>query len=269
MDNIKIKVQKLSNDAVIPEQAYNNDAGIDLVSVDNVEILPGECKKIHTGLAFELPANTFGAVFARSGLASKRGLRPANCVGVCDADYRGEYLVALYNDSNQVQSINKGDKIAQLLILPVYTPNIEVVDKLSDTQRGEGGFGSSDYDCNRSQFELNKHIAKYVNYLEVIIDEEGIVHYATPSHQEKLISMACDKLNISREQLNDMCPKEYYTDFTNWLAYLVNAVVVYTDFYTCMQPLNSSQFLTLCQLKDSGVYAGELTNSYKGQNTIS
>lgn len=140
---MEIKIKRLSKDAVIPQQAYSNDAGIDLVAINDADIQPGECEKIHTGLSFELPVNTFGAICARSGLASKRGLRPANCIGVCDSDYRGEYIVALYNDSKEVQHINKGDKIAQLLILPVYSPSIEVVDELSDTDRGDGGFGSS------------------------------------------------------------------------------------------------------------------------------
>ena len=99
--------------------------------------------KIKTGLAMELPDNTFGAIFARSGLATKEGLRPANCVGVCDSDYRGEYMVALHNDTDIVQVVVPGEKIAQLILLPFLPIEFNMVDELSETERGENGFGST------------------------------------------------------------------------------------------------------------------------------
>ena len=92
----------------------------------------------------ELPSHTFGAVFARSGLATKQGLRPANCVGVCDSDYRGEYMVALHNDTDKDKVIEPGDRIAQLIVIPYYPINFDEVEELEDTKRGENGFGSTD-----------------------------------------------------------------------------------------------------------------------------
>lgn len=106
-------------------------------------VSPHETIKIPTGLAMELPEGTFGAIFARSGLATKEGLRPSNCTGVCDSDYRGEYIVALHNDSNMSRLINPGERIAQLIVLPYVPIEFKEVDKLSDTDRGFGGFGST------------------------------------------------------------------------------------------------------------------------------
>lgn len=99
--------------------------------------------KVNTGIAVEIPKGYFGAVFARSGLATKQGLRPANCVGVIDADYRGDVMVALYNDSTEPREVQVGDRIAQLVIIPYISPDLEVVSELSDTNRGDGGFGST------------------------------------------------------------------------------------------------------------------------------
>ena len=91
----------------------------------------------------ELPNGTFGAIFARSGLATKKGLRPANCVGVCDSDYRGEYIVAIHNDTDEMMTITAGERIAQLIVMPFVAVEFNIVDKLTETQRGNGGFGST------------------------------------------------------------------------------------------------------------------------------
>ena len=96
-----------------------------------------------TGLAFSLPAGTFGAIFARSGLATKQGLRPANCVGVCDSDYRGEYIVAIHNDSDIQKVVEPGERIAQLILMPYCPMKFIEVKELDSTERGVGGFGST------------------------------------------------------------------------------------------------------------------------------
>ena len=98
---------------------------------------------IGTGLAVEIPEGYFGAIFARSGLASKEGLRPANCVGVVDSDYRGEVKVALHNDTNELRTVQHGERIAQLVIMPYLPVEFNLVNELTDTDRGEGGFGST------------------------------------------------------------------------------------------------------------------------------
>ena len=116
---------------------YNADITKELV------IEPHETAKIGTGLSIEIPDGYFGAVFARSGLAAKQALRPANCVGVCDSDYRGEYIVALHNDGTQARTINPGDRIAQLVVMPYLAVEFNEVSELSDTKRGAGGFGST------------------------------------------------------------------------------------------------------------------------------
>lgn len=146
MNNDKtIKIKKLKDYAKIPARGSEYAAGYDLYAcVDRqVKIKSGEVAKIGTGVAMELPVGYFGAIFARSGLATKQGLRPANAVGVCDCDYRGEYIVALYNDSAQTQVIHNGDKIAQLVLLPYEDINFVECEELSDTVRGSGGFGST------------------------------------------------------------------------------------------------------------------------------
>ena len=98
---------------------------------------------VSTEIAIEIPFGNFGGIFARSGLASKQGLRPANCVGVIDSDYRGPVKVALHNDSNETREVEKGERIAQLVIIPYLPVSINVVDELSNTERGNGGFGST------------------------------------------------------------------------------------------------------------------------------
>lgn len=140
------KIVKRFEDSIIPTRGSTSAAGFDLYSHDEVNIFPGETIKIDTGISIELPKGTFGAIFARSGLATKQGLRPANCVGVVDADYRGPVIVALHNDSNETREIAKGDRIAQLVVIPYYIPYFEITDNVEDmtnTERGEGGFGST------------------------------------------------------------------------------------------------------------------------------
>lgn len=138
-----MKIKLLSDKAMIPYRGSEEAAGYDLYSTDSVDINPGECKLISTGIAMQLPSGYFGAIFPRSGTAVKRGLRLANCVGVIDSDYRGEVKVPLYNDSQETQSVEQGERIAQLIILPYATVSFEVVDELTDTIRGNGGFNST------------------------------------------------------------------------------------------------------------------------------
>lgn len=140
-----INVKKLNDLAKLPTRSSSDAAGYDLYAATsyNIEIQPHTTVKIGTGLSFELPQGTFAAIFSRSGIATKRGLRPANCVGVCDSDYRGEYIVALHNDTNEIQIIEPQERIAQMILLPFVEMSFNEVDELSDTARGAGGFGSS------------------------------------------------------------------------------------------------------------------------------
>lgn len=138
-----MKIKLLSDKAMIPYRGSEEAAGYDLYSTDSIDINPGECKLISTGIAMQLPNGYFGAIFPRSGTAVKRGLRLANCVGVIDSDYRGEVKVPLYNDSQEIQTVEQGERIAQLIILPYATVSFEVVDELTDTIRGNGGFNST------------------------------------------------------------------------------------------------------------------------------
>ena len=142
---MKINIKKLTETAMLPERGSDYAAGYDLFAdiQENVEILPHTTKLIGTGLAKEIPEGYFGGIFARSGLASKESLRPANCVGVVDADYRGEVKVALHNDSDQVRVIVANQKIAQLVVVPFLSVEFDEVEALSETVRGEGGFGST------------------------------------------------------------------------------------------------------------------------------
>lgn len=143
---MNIKYKKVNPAAKEPVRGSEYAAGVDLCAcIDNetIDIQAGETVKIGTGLAMEIPNGFFGAVFARSGLATKRGLRPANCVGVIDADYRGEIIVALHNDTDHCETVHAGDRIAQLVIMPYLPIHLEETNELSDTVRGEGGFGST------------------------------------------------------------------------------------------------------------------------------
>lgn len=141
----KIKVMKLRAGAALPTYGSEQSAGADLYACleEAVTIAPGETRFIPTGLAMELPIGTVGLLYARSGLACKRGLAPANKVGVIDSDYRGEYIVALHNHGTESQVVAHGERIAQLVITPVYTPGFQEVESLNETQRGNGGFGST------------------------------------------------------------------------------------------------------------------------------
>ena len=140
-----IKVKKLNDLARFPTRGSEYAAGYDLYAATDgpVYILPHSTMKIGTGLSFELPEGTFAAIFARSGIAAKQGLRPANCVGVCDSDYRGQYIVAVHNDTDEVQTIVSQERIAQMILLPYVEMDFYEVDNLSETERGDGGFGST------------------------------------------------------------------------------------------------------------------------------
>ena len=145
-----MKVKLLHPEAKLPTRGSATAAGYDLYSVETLSIAPGETKLLHTGLAIEIPENFWAGIYARSGLATKKGLRPANCVGVIDSDYRGEIMVAIHNDSFSYQLIEAGDRIAQLVfhllvyIIPDQNGDIwEVVNELSNTDRASGGFGST------------------------------------------------------------------------------------------------------------------------------
>lgn len=141
-----IKIMKLRDGALPPCRASEHAAGADLYACfDGDVLLVGAHKTVMvpTGLAMEIPDGYFGAIFARSGLASKKGLRPANCVGVVDSDYRGEVIVALHNDSDIPRGILPGERIAQMVILPYENAIYVESDSLSDTERGSGGFGST------------------------------------------------------------------------------------------------------------------------------
>ena len=141
-----VRVQKLSENAVLPQYGSAGAAGGDLYACTGEAVTsfaPGETKFIHTGIAVEIPAGYVGLIFARSGTACKRGLAPANKVGVIDCDYRGEIMVALHNHSGAVQQIEDGERIAQLAIIPYLAADFEWADTLDMTDRGTGGFGST------------------------------------------------------------------------------------------------------------------------------
>lgn len=141
----KVRFQKLDKRAVQPHYGSADAAGADLYVVldEPVIVSPGETVLVHTGLAVEIPTGFVGLVCARSGLATKRGLAPANKVGVIDADYRGEVMVALHNHGAIPQTIEHGERVAQLILIPYLTAEYEEADGLSDTERGNGGFGST------------------------------------------------------------------------------------------------------------------------------
>lgn len=143
--NLTVKFKKLNKDAIVPSQGSSLSAGYDLCAcIDKtVVIQPHETAKIGTGLAIQPPKGYFGAIYARSGLATNYGLRPANCVGVCDEDYTGEYVVALHNDTDEPQTINPYNRIAQIVFLPYLPVTFEEVESLDETERGSGGFGST------------------------------------------------------------------------------------------------------------------------------
>ena len=140
-----IKVKKLRAGPHLPTYGTEFSAGADLYACleASVTIAPGETKKIPTGLAMEIPAGYAGLIYARSSLGTKQGLAPANKVGVVDSDYRGEFMIFLHNHSSEARTICHGDRVAQLVITPVFTPGFVEADELTDTARGTGGFGST------------------------------------------------------------------------------------------------------------------------------
>lgn len=140
-----VNIKRLNDKAIMPSKSHDGDAGFDLYAcIDSpINIIPGETIKIPTGWAIAVPEGYFGAIYARSGLATKQGLRPANCVGVVDTPYRGECIVALHNDSNVTQKVNPNDRIAQLVVTPYYKCQLNEVTELNDTDRGMNGFGST------------------------------------------------------------------------------------------------------------------------------
>ena len=147
IDYVELPIKKLYPNAILPTKAHEDDAGFDLYAYipgGGVEIPPQQNVKIDTGISIAIPPGYFGGIYARSGISTKRGLRPANLVGVIDSQYRGPIIVALYNDNALVsQVVNTGDKIAQLIIQPIPSVVLKEVDELDDTERGQGGFGST------------------------------------------------------------------------------------------------------------------------------
>lgn len=142
---MEIKVKKLNDKATLPTRGSEYAAGYDLYAAieNNITVPAHSTEKIGTGLSFELPDETFAAIFARSGLATKQGLRPANCVGVCDSDYRGEYIVAIHNDTDEDKIIEPRERIAQMILIPYIPMTFVETDELSESGRGQDGFGST------------------------------------------------------------------------------------------------------------------------------
>ena len=140
-----IRVKKLKENAIMPTYGSAEAAGADLYACLDAPVMihPGESVFVPTGLSMELPRGYAGLIYARSGLACKRGLAPANKVGVVDSDYRGEFMIVLHNHGSDVQTIEHGERIAQLVITPVFTPGFVEVTELTDTERASGGFGST------------------------------------------------------------------------------------------------------------------------------
>lgn len=144
---MKLLIKKLNDRATLPKRATPESAGYDLSAclAEPLEVKAGQTVKVPTGLSMAVEGieKCVLLIYARSSLATKFGLAPANCVGVVDTDYRGEVLVALHNHSDQDYTINDGERIAQLVVTPIYTPDVEERDELSNTERGTGGFGST------------------------------------------------------------------------------------------------------------------------------
>ena len=140
-----IRVKKLKEKAIMPTYGSLEAAGADLYACldEDVTIQPGQTVFVTTGLSMEIPKGCAGLIYARSGLACKQDLAPANKVGVVDSDYRGEFMIALHNHGSQSRVVSHGDRVAQLVITPVFTPGFTEVEDLTDTQRAGGGFGST------------------------------------------------------------------------------------------------------------------------------
>ena len=143
---MQIKIKKVNPNAKIPTRGSDQAAGYDLyacLDTENVTIPAHQTVKVPTGLSMAIPEGYFGAIFARSGLAAKQGLRPANCVGVIDSDYRGEFMVMLHNDTDEPKTVENHDRVAQLVVMPYMPVEFQETDSLDETQRGTGGFGST------------------------------------------------------------------------------------------------------------------------------
>ncbi len=140
-----VQIKKLNGKAIIPTRGSREAAGYDLYacSDEEIKIAPHCTVKVGTGLSVAIPEGYFGAVYARSGLSAKKGLRPANCVGVIDSDYRGELIVALHNDTDAERMIEKNERIAQFVVMPYLSVEFQESEELDDTERGSGGFGST------------------------------------------------------------------------------------------------------------------------------
>ena len=143
--SFSMNIKKLNANAKLPTYGSEFSAGADLYACEESEVViaPGQTRLIHTGLAMAIPQGLVGLIYARSGLASKKGLAPANKVGVIDSDYRGEIMVALHNHSSEPQTVAVGERIAQIVFAPFYAADFNLVDELDDTARGAGGFGST------------------------------------------------------------------------------------------------------------------------------
>ena len=141
----EMNIKKLNERAIVPTYGSAFAAGADLYACEEnaVTVAPGETRLIHTGIAMAIPEGYVGLVYARSGLASKRGLAPANKVGVIDSDYRGEVMVALHNHGSAAQTVESGERIAQIVFTPYVAAEFNVTEELDETVRGEGGFGST------------------------------------------------------------------------------------------------------------------------------
>lgn len=140
---ITVKFKRLSDNAIVPTKAHKDDACFDLYSTIDVEIAPQSIAVIPLGFATEFPPSYFAAIYPRSGISTKKGIRLANLTGVIDAGYRGEWMLVMYNDSKNTQTVTKGERIAQFALCPVYDTIIKEVDDLNATDRNNGGFGSS------------------------------------------------------------------------------------------------------------------------------
>ncbi len=143
---MQIKIKKVNPNAKIPTRGSNQAAGYDLyacLDTEKITIPAHQTVKVATGLSMAIPEGYFGAIFARSGLAAKQGLRPANCVGVIDSDYRGEFMVMLHNDTDEPKTVENHDRVAQLVVMPYMPVDFQETDFLDETQRGTGGFGST------------------------------------------------------------------------------------------------------------------------------
>ena len=140
---MNIKLKKLDERAVIPTRGSKDAAGVDLYALDTLTVPAGETVLVHTGIAIAIPSGYAGLIYARSGMATKRSLAPANKVGVIDADYRGEIMVALHNHGQKEERVDAGERVAQLVVTPFLSVEFTECESLDETVRGTGGFGST------------------------------------------------------------------------------------------------------------------------------